>query len=192
MGRPRADHQRTLEGILYVLRTGCRWQDLPPEYGAPVTVWRRLRAWEVAGVWEQVWRAVLSSLDAQANWSGRRRFWTVPSCLQKRGRWGRSDPQGQRHQMDAAHRWQRPASGLCGRQRAESRSDAGCAYSGNGACGRRSGQTQNAPCPILVADRAYDSGAFRQQLRALGALGICIPPRQRPKTWKPKRGRPVT
>jgi len=52
MGRPRADDRRTREGILYVLRTGCRWQDLPREYGAAVTVWRRLRAWEAAGVWE--------------------------------------------------------------------------------------------------------------------------------------------
>lgn len=43
----------------------------------------------------------------------------------------------------------------------------------------------------LVADRGYDSHKFRQSLRARG-IGICIPPRRRPKTWKPKRGRPVT
>jgi transposase len=41
-GRPRADDRRTIEGILYILITGCRWQDLPREYGAPTTVWRRL------------------------------------------------------------------------------------------------------------------------------------------------------
>jgi transposase len=28
-GRPRADDRRTLEGILYILTTGCRWQELP-------------------------------------------------------------------------------------------------------------------------------------------------------------------
>ena len=43
-GRPRADDRRTIEGILYILITGCRWQDLPREYGAPTTVWRRLKA----------------------------------------------------------------------------------------------------------------------------------------------------
>jgi transposase len=37
-GRPRADDRRTVEGILYVLIMGCRWQDLPREYGAPTTV----------------------------------------------------------------------------------------------------------------------------------------------------------
>lgn len=33
-GRPRADNRNTLNGILYVLRTGCRWQDVPREYGS--------------------------------------------------------------------------------------------------------------------------------------------------------------
>ena len=56
-GRPRADDRRTLNGILYVLRTGCRWQDLPSRYGSPVTCWRRLRQWE------QIWRSRLSLLD---------------------------------------------------------------------------------------------------------------------------------
>src|SRR5712691_6048274 len=52
-GRPRADDRRTIEGILYVLVTGCRWQDLPREYGAPTTVWRRLKRWGEEGVWER-------------------------------------------------------------------------------------------------------------------------------------------
>ncbi len=64
-GRKRADDRTTLEGILFILRTGCPWSDLPRQYGSPTTVWRRLRAWEEVGVWEQVWRAMLSTLDAQ-------------------------------------------------------------------------------------------------------------------------------
>src|SRR5258707_1434182 len=62
-GRPRADDRRTIEGILYVLITGCRWQDLAREYGASTTVWRRLKRWGEAGVWERVWRAALATLD---------------------------------------------------------------------------------------------------------------------------------
>jgi transposase len=44
-----------LEGILFVLNTGCRWRDLPPALGAGSghTAWRRLRAWQAAGVWER-------------------------------------------------------------------------------------------------------------------------------------------
>ena len=64
-GRPRADDRQTVEAILYVLRTGCRWQDLPREYGAPVTAWRRLRRWEEDGVWERIWRALLSQMDEE-------------------------------------------------------------------------------------------------------------------------------
>src|SRR2546423_759269 len=63
-GRPRSDDRQTLEGILYVLRTGCRWCDVPREYGSATTIWRRLRQWEAQGVWERVWRAGLSSLGA--------------------------------------------------------------------------------------------------------------------------------
>ena len=48
-GRPRADDRKTLNGILYVLRTGCRRQDVPREYGSPTTCWRRLKAWEEDG-----------------------------------------------------------------------------------------------------------------------------------------------
>jgi transposase len=37
MGRPRADDRRTINGILYVLRTGSNWKDLPERYGSFVT-----------------------------------------------------------------------------------------------------------------------------------------------------------
>src|SRR2546427_648096 len=42
-GRPRADPRRCFEGILWVLRTGAPWSELPPRYGSPATCWRRLR-----------------------------------------------------------------------------------------------------------------------------------------------------
>ena len=42
----------------------------------------------------------------------------------------------------------------------------------------------------LVADRGYDSSAFRRVLRGRG-IRMCIPPKRRPKNWKAKRGRPV-
>jgi transposase len=65
-GRPRADDRRTIEGILSVLITDCRWQDLPREYGASTMVWRRLKRWGEEGVrdvWEHVWRAAVTVLD---------------------------------------------------------------------------------------------------------------------------------
>ena len=60
-----------LEGMLYVLITGCRWRDLPREYGAPTTVWRRIKRWCEVGVWERICRTALAAPDRQGklDWS---------------------------------------------------------------------------------------------------------------------------
>ncbi len=42
----------------------------------------------------------------------------------------------------------------------------------------------------LVADRGYDSAPLRQRLQLRG-IRVCIPPKRRPKHWKPKPGRPI-
>jgi transposase len=41
-GRSWADSRRVLEGILWIARSGARWQDLPAEYPSSETCWRRL------------------------------------------------------------------------------------------------------------------------------------------------------
>ncbi|MBV9469098.1 MAG: transposase, partial [Abitibacteriaceae bacterium] len=51
-GRKRSEDRKTLNGILYVLKTGCAWEDLPPEYGSDTTCWRRLQQWSADGTWE--------------------------------------------------------------------------------------------------------------------------------------------
>ncbi|MGC5658582.1 UNVERIFIED_CONTAM: IS5 family transposase [Kocuria sp. CPCC 205295] len=72
-GRPRIEDRAALEGILFVLHTGCRWRDLPPALGCGSghTAWRRLRQWQGAGVWEKLHRAVLEELSEQEilDWS---------------------------------------------------------------------------------------------------------------------------
>jgi transposase len=60
-GRPRAEDRRTLNGILYVLTTGCRWMDMPREYGSYKTAWRRLKEWQEGGVWEGLWQRLLEA-----------------------------------------------------------------------------------------------------------------------------------
>ena len=57
------DNRAVFEGILWVLRSGARWKDLPKEYPSASTCWRRLRDWEEQGVWERVWRGFLAELD---------------------------------------------------------------------------------------------------------------------------------
>jgi transposase len=51
VGRPRADDRIVLNGILYVLTTGCRWMDMPLEHGSYKTAWRRLKKWQDEGLW---------------------------------------------------------------------------------------------------------------------------------------------
>jgi transposase len=62
-GRPWQDNRQVLEGILWVLKSGARWRDLPERYPSPVTCWRRLRLWEDLGIRLDIWRALLSELD---------------------------------------------------------------------------------------------------------------------------------
>lgn len=70
-GRPRADARACFEGILWVLRTGARWRDLPAQYPSGVTCWRRLGEWERADVWLRLWRGFLKTLSTrkQLDWS---------------------------------------------------------------------------------------------------------------------------
>jgi transposase len=72
-GRPRVDDRAALEGILFVLETGIPWKRLPSElgFGSGITCWRRLRAWQQAGVWDRLHQAVLDRLGQQGllDWS---------------------------------------------------------------------------------------------------------------------------
>src|SRR4051794_4736982 len=62
-GRPPADDRACLEGILWVLRSGARWRDLPERYPSPSTCWRRLVEWEGEDVLVRIWHALLDTLD---------------------------------------------------------------------------------------------------------------------------------
>ena len=66
-GRRRLDYRKVLTGILFVLKTGIQWEQLPQElgYGSGMTCWRRLRDWSVAGVWLSVWAHLHQELGLQ-------------------------------------------------------------------------------------------------------------------------------
>lgn len=54
-GRPRVGHRIVLRVIWFVLATGSRWEDIPPEMGCSGrTAHRRLRSWEELGVWDRL------------------------------------------------------------------------------------------------------------------------------------------
>lgn len=63
-GRPRHDDRECLAGIVYVLRNGVRWRDLPSEYPSGPTCWRRHSDWTALGIWTEIWSAVVEELAA--------------------------------------------------------------------------------------------------------------------------------
>ena len=60
------ENRQAMRAILYVLRTRCRWQDLPRSLGAASTVHDRYQEWQEAGVFQRMkeaglWETMLPS-----------------------------------------------------------------------------------------------------------------------------------
>ena len=70
-GRPAKDHRVVLEAILWVLRTGAPWRDLPSEHGPWRTAASRFYRWRQQGVWRRVLAALQAEADARGelDWS---------------------------------------------------------------------------------------------------------------------------
>jgi len=72
-GRKPVENRKTFTGILFVLKTGIPWEDLPQEMGcgSGMTCWRRLEEWNRAGVWERLHEVLLARLNGadQIDWS---------------------------------------------------------------------------------------------------------------------------
>ena len=60
-GKPRVDDRRVISGILHVLKVGCRWRDVPPEYGPATTVYNRYNRWSRRGLWQRLFEQVAAS-----------------------------------------------------------------------------------------------------------------------------------
>ena len=62
-GRPRVPNRTVLNGILYVLRTGCQWKMVPRQYGSGSTRHLRLQTWARASLFARIWRVCLQHYD---------------------------------------------------------------------------------------------------------------------------------
>ena len=90
-GRPRIPDRAAMTGIIFVLKTGIPWEDLPQEMGcgSGMTCWRRLRDWQEAGVWESLHHVRKRSTGAEP-------VLTALSSRQKGGRTHRTQPRRSR------------------------------------------------------------------------------------------------
>jgi len=62
-GRPREDSRKIMDGIYYVLRTGCQWKAAPREFGSGSTLHRYFQEWASRGVFHQLWKYCLQRYD---------------------------------------------------------------------------------------------------------------------------------
>src|SRR3990172_2508739 len=64
-GRPPVPNRNALTGILLVLKTDIPWEDVSQEmgWGCGMTCWRRLRDWQEAGVWQDIFHVLLNRLQ---------------------------------------------------------------------------------------------------------------------------------
>ena len=120
--RPQAgsSDRKALTGILFVLKTGIDWEDLPQEMGCGcgMTCWRRLAEWTAAGVWQRLHELLLAELEyaGEIDWS---RATIDSSHVRARGggegpapaRWtgGRRGASTSSSPTPAGSRWRRPS-----------------------------------------------------------------------------------
>ena len=62
-GRSGENNRAALEGMLWIIRTGAPWRDLPECFGNWFTVWKRFRRWALRGVFERVFRELSGEPD---------------------------------------------------------------------------------------------------------------------------------
>ena len=64
-GRTGADNRLFLNGVLWVLRSGAHWRDLPERYGKWKSLHKHFTRWAKAGVWERVFASLIKDRDNQ-------------------------------------------------------------------------------------------------------------------------------
>lgn len=62
-GRPRADDRPLFDGVIWVLRTGAQWKEMPPAFGPKSTVHDRFQEWVQTGAFARAWTLLLEEYD---------------------------------------------------------------------------------------------------------------------------------
>lgn len=63
VGRPRVPLRPVLDGVIYRMRSGCQWNQLPERFGDDSTVHRWFQRWVTDGVLEELWAVLLSKCE---------------------------------------------------------------------------------------------------------------------------------
>lgn len=163
------EHRCTLEGILYRMRTGCPWRDLPAQFGHWNTVFRRFNLWSRKGVMAHVFKAL--SFDTDTEWL------FIDSSVVR----AHQHSHGARGRSEEA----------IGRSRGGASTKIHLAIDSYGlpvhyelsggqvhdmACAKQL-LDGSPPAESVIADKGYDSGAIREHIEARG--GVSVIPRRK-------------
>ena len=110
-GRPRVDRRQVLDGILYVLRTGCQWKAAPSEFGSASTLHRYFQEWTQMGVFLVLWKAALREYDELEGidwgWQSLDGAMTKAPLGGEKNRAQSDGPRQVRHQAFPSYGWRR-------------------------------------------------------------------------------------
>jgi putative transposase len=69
-GRPRVDQRKALDGIIYQMRSGVQWNQLPRQFGDDSSIHRTFQRWIARGVLERIWARLVETCDElkAVNW----------------------------------------------------------------------------------------------------------------------------
>ncbi len=109
-GGPKPIPNRTIfKGVLWMLRRGAQWKDLPDHYPSACTCRRRLRQWKKQGAWLKAWQAYLAALDEQ----GRLEWYRSLADIDLAGRKKRLPTSAKRDAISTRTLWWWQTAGEC-------------------------------------------------------------------------------
>ncbi len=173
-GRKPLDNRQVLTGILFILKTGLPWEELPQEMGCGcgMTCWRRLQEWQHAGVWVELHQTLLAKLRGadRIDWSRAAidsSFARAFGGVQESGPnpMDRGRPGVKHHVVVDAHGL--PLAADVTAANVPEVNELLALVDGIGPVGGKPGRPRRRP-DKLYGDRGYDSEPHREQLRARG------------------------
>lgn len=103
-GRPRVDNRAILNGILWVMRTGAPWHDMPNRYPPYQTCHRRFQEWVKAGTFEAVLRKLVEDVKERGDLDLTECFIDGTFVMAKKGAQGWEKPSGAK--VQSSWQWQ--------------------------------------------------------------------------------------
>jgi transposase len=104
-GQHPAPNRACFEGLLWLLRSGARYKDIPQHFPSGSTCWRRLKWWHEQGALLAAWQSILGMLDAKGRLKLEEFLRMDRFYPQKKGRSGRQNKKRQRDENNGTGRW---------------------------------------------------------------------------------------